>query len=212
MVIRGHVHGSGGSDVSSLTFFLLKVRHPVHGGSVSDGPSFTVVVFFDAAQNAKSEQMEQSREGDKHRNIERRNMDEGGQKEEITREIYLQGTGGTSFLGSPLKSLDVEWIDSLCSWYSIFLTKQATTISKSSHAAIVPLVFYSLLLKNVTDVPQKCHNFSSPMASLVLADGFEKLPDQIRNPYTEPYDLQKHVLNLKKMVKTIINILKQHEH
>nr|CAD7199033.1 unnamed protein product [Timema douglasi] len=49
--------------------------------------------------------MEQSREGDKHMN-----MDKGGQKEEITREIQLRGKGGTSFLGSPLESLDVEWV------------------------------------------------------------------------------------------------------
>nr|CAD7196277.1 unnamed protein product [Timema douglasi] len=31
-------------------FLKSKVRHPVHGGSVSNGPSFMVVVFFDAAQ------------------------------------------------------------------------------------------------------------------------------------------------------------------
>nr|CAD7258119.1 unnamed protein product [Timema shepardi] len=31
------------------------------------------------------------------------------------------------------------------------------------------------------------------MASLVLIDSFEKLPDQIMYPYAEPYDLQKHV-------------------
>nr|CAD7573296.1 unnamed protein product [Timema californicum] len=44
--------------------------------------------------------------------------------------------------------------------------------------------------------------YSSPMASLVLtdssqttADGFEKLPDQIRYPYAEPYELQKHVFS-----------------
>nr|CAD7266873.1 unnamed protein product [Timema shepardi] len=54
--------------------------------------------------------MEQSREGDKHRNIEWRNTNEGGQKEEITREINLRGKGGTSILGSPLESLDVEWV------------------------------------------------------------------------------------------------------
>nr|CAD7262257.1 unnamed protein product [Timema shepardi] len=35
-------------------------------------------------------------------------------------------------------------------------------------------------------------NYSSPMASLVLADSFEKLPDQIIYLYAEPYDLQKH--------------------
>nr|CAD7200048.1 unnamed protein product [Timema douglasi] len=52
---------------------------------------------------------EQSRECDKHRNIERRNTDESGQKEKLTREIHLRGKGGTSFLGSPLESLDVEW-------------------------------------------------------------------------------------------------------
>ncbi|CAG2059497.1 unnamed protein product [Timema podura] len=47
-----------------------------------------------------------------------------------------------------------------------------------------------------------CVDYSSPMASLVLsdssqlrADGFEKLPDQIRYPYTEPYDLQQHVFS-----------------
>nr|CAD7200032.1 unnamed protein product [Timema douglasi] len=33
---------------------------------------------------------------------------------------------------------------------------------------------------------------SSPMASLVLTDGFEKLPEQIIYPYAEPYDLQEH--------------------
>nr|CAD7398163.1 unnamed protein product [Timema poppensis] len=53
--------------------------------------------------------MEQSREGDKHRNIERRNTDEGGQKEKLTREVHLRVKGGTSFLGSPIESLDVEW-------------------------------------------------------------------------------------------------------
>nr|CAD7399732.1 unnamed protein product [Timema poppensis] len=44
--------------------------------------------------------------------------------------------------------------------------------------------------------------YSSPMASLVLTDssqliaeGFEKLPDQIMYPYTEPNDLQKHVFS-----------------
>nr|CAD7266832.1 unnamed protein product [Timema shepardi] len=31
------------------------------------------------------------------------------------------------------------------------------------------------------------------MASLVLTDSFEKLPEQIMYPYAEPYDLQKHV-------------------
>nr|CAD7576026.1 unnamed protein product [Timema californicum] len=31
------------------------------------------------------------------------------------------------------------------------------------------------------------------MASLVLTDSFEKLPDQIMYPYSEQYDLQKHV-------------------
>nr|CAD7396149.1 unnamed protein product [Timema poppensis] len=35
--------------------------------------------------------------------------------------------------------------------------------------------------------------YSSPMASLVLTDSFEKLPDQIMYPYTEPNALQKHV-------------------
>nr|CAD7415355.1 unnamed protein product [Timema poppensis] len=38
--------------------------------------------------------MEQSREGVKHRNIERRNTDEGGQKDKLTREIHLRGKGG----------------------------------------------------------------------------------------------------------------------
>nr|CAD7266329.1 unnamed protein product [Timema shepardi] len=53
--------------------------------------------------------MEQSSAGDKHRNIERRNTDKGGQKEKITREIHLRGKGGISFLVSRLESLDVEW-------------------------------------------------------------------------------------------------------
>nr|CAD7573047.1 unnamed protein product [Timema californicum] len=35
----------------------------------------------------------------------------------------------------------------------------------------------------------------SLMTSLVLADSFEKLPDQITYPYAEPYDLQKHVFS-----------------
>nr|CAD7412346.1 unnamed protein product [Timema poppensis] len=35
--------------------------------------------------------------------------------------------------------------------------------------------------------------YNSPMASLVLTDGFEKLPDPIMYPYAEPYDLQKHM-------------------
>nr|CAD7434380.1 unnamed protein product [Timema monikensis] len=40
-------------------------------------------------------------------------------------------------------------------------------------------------------------SYSRPMTSLVLTDrsqptAFEKLPDQIMYPYTEPYDLQKH--------------------
>nr|CAD7437885.1 unnamed protein product [Timema bartmani] len=46
---------------------------------------------------------------------------------------------------------------------------------------------------------EKKEKYNSPMASLVLtessqptADGFEKLPDQIMYPYTEPNDLQKH--------------------
>nr|CAD7568664.1 unnamed protein product [Timema californicum] len=38
--------------------------------------------------------------------------------------------------------------------------------------------------------------YSSPMASLVLTDGFEKLPDQIMYLYAKPYDLQKHVFNV----------------
>nr|CAD7420094.1 unnamed protein product [Timema poppensis] len=37
--------------------------------------------------------------------------------------------------------------------------------------------------------------YSSPMASLVLADSFEKLPDQITYLYAKPYDLQKHVFS-----------------
>nr|CAD7405818.1 unnamed protein product [Timema cristinae] len=37
--------------------------------------------------------------------------------------------------------------------------------------------------------------YSSPMSSLGLTDSFEKLPDQITYPYTEPYDLQKHVFS-----------------
>nr|CAD7416357.1 unnamed protein product [Timema poppensis] len=37
------------------------------------------------------------------------------------------------------------------------------------------------------------NDYSSPMASLVLTDSFEKLPDHIMYPYAEPYDLQKHV-------------------
>nr|CAD7197552.1 unnamed protein product [Timema douglasi] len=35
--------------------------------------------------------------------------------------------------------------------------------------------------------------YSSPMASLVLTESFEKLPDQIMYPCAEPYDPQKHV-------------------
>nr|CAD7568421.1 unnamed protein product [Timema californicum] len=34
--------------------------------------------------------------------------------------------------------------------------------------------------------------YSSPMASLVLTDGFEKLPDKIMYPYAEPNELKKH--------------------
>nr|CAD7580862.1 unnamed protein product [Timema californicum] len=37
--------------------------------------------------------------------------------------------------------------------------------------------------------------YSSPVASLVLADSFEKLPDQITYLYAKPYDLQKHVFS-----------------
>nr|CAD7195833.1 unnamed protein product [Timema douglasi] len=37
-----------------------------------------------------------------------------------------------------------------------------------------------------------CMRATSPIASLVLAGSFEKLPDQITYPYAEPYDLQKH--------------------
>nr|CAD7416389.1 unnamed protein product [Timema poppensis] len=48
---------------------------------------------------------EMALEGDKTRNIERRNTDEGGQKEKST----CGEKGGTSFLGSPLESLDMEW-------------------------------------------------------------------------------------------------------
>nr|CAD7573036.1 unnamed protein product [Timema californicum] len=40
--------------------------------------------------------------------------------------------------------------------------------------------------------------YSSPMASLVLADSFEKLPDQFMYPYTEPYDLQNMCLAASK--------------
>nr|CAD7198939.1 unnamed protein product [Timema douglasi] len=69
--------------------------------------------------------MEQSREGDKHRNIEWRNTNEGGQKEEITREINLRGKGGTSILGSPLESLDVEWISQI-------LDRQTDDIAKTT--------------------------------------------------------------------------------
>nr|CAD7574658.1 unnamed protein product [Timema californicum] len=50
---------------------------------------------------------------------------------------------------------------------------------------------------------------SSPMASLVLtdswrltADGFEKLPDQIIDPYAKPYDLQKHPAALTTQPRT----------
>nr|CAD7261756.1 unnamed protein product [Timema shepardi] len=45
----------------------------------------------------------------------------------------------------------------------------------------------------------RSNSVPSPMASLVptdslqpTSDGFEKLPDQMRYPYAEPYDLQKH--------------------
>nr|CAD7204751.1 unnamed protein product [Timema douglasi] len=37
--------------------------------------------------------------------------------------------------------------------------------------------------------------YSSPTASLVLTDSFEKLPDQIMYPYGEPYDLIKYVFS-----------------
>nr|CAD7256176.1 unnamed protein product [Timema shepardi] len=33
-------------------------------------------------------------------------------------------------------------------------------------------------------------DYNSPMASLVLTDGFEKVTDQIMYPYAEQYDLQ----------------------
>nr|CAD7201424.1 unnamed protein product [Timema douglasi] len=37
--------------------------------------------------------------------------------------------------------------------------------------------------------------YNSPMASLVLTDSFQKLPDQITYPTTKPYDLQNHVFS-----------------
>nr|CAD7402752.1 unnamed protein product [Timema poppensis] len=40
--------------------------------------------------------------------------------------------------------------------------------------------------------PFRDGKYSSPMASLVLTDRFEKLPDQIMYPYAEPYALQTH--------------------
>nr|CAD7568696.1 unnamed protein product [Timema californicum] len=41
---------------------------------------------------------------------------------------------------------------------------------------------------------QVTSSYSSPMASLVLIDSFEKLPDQMTYPYAELDDLQKHIL------------------
>nr|CAD7258487.1 unnamed protein product [Timema shepardi] len=38
-------------------------------------------------------------------------------------------------------------------------------------------------------------DYSSPVASLVLTDSFEKLPDQIMYPYAKPYDMKKHLRN-----------------
>nr|CAD7258286.1 unnamed protein product [Timema shepardi] len=101
---------------------------------------------------------EQSIEGNKHRNIERRNTDEGGQKEELTRETHLRGKVGTSFLGSPLESLDVESQSS------------AAGLNRNRIPPALFLVF----------------PFLSPMASLVLTDSFETLPDQIMYTYTGP--------------------------
>nr|CAD7266176.1 unnamed protein product [Timema shepardi] len=43
---------------------------------------------------------------------------------------------------------------------------------------------------------------SSPMASLVLIDSFEKLPDQILYPYVEPNDLQNHKSAVRCQVST----------
>nr|CAD7410938.1 unnamed protein product [Timema poppensis] len=51
------------------------------------------------------------------------------------------------------------------------------------------------LLSHDTCLDYKSSSYSSPMASLVLSDGFEKLPDQIMYTYAEPYDLQKHVFS-----------------
>nr|CAD7442922.1 unnamed protein product [Timema bartmani] len=58
-----------------------------------------------------------------------------------------------------------------------------------------------LLLKDINRWEGRiCRTEGSPMASLVLtdssqliADGFEKLPDQIMYPYAEQYDLQKNM-------------------
>nr|CAD7263525.1 unnamed protein product [Timema shepardi] len=49
-------------------------------------------------------------------------------------------------------------------------------------------------------------SYSSPMASLVLTDSFEKLPDQIMYPYAEPNDLQKHVFKLYSLKRLLTSL------
>nr|CAD7400117.1 unnamed protein product [Timema poppensis] len=61
-------------------------------------------------------------------------------------------------------------------------------------------------------VKEKSPFYTSPMASLVLTDSFEKLPDQIMGLYAEPYDLQKHVFssyNLDKRGSTSESIISE---
>nr|CAD7575960.1 unnamed protein product [Timema californicum] len=128
MAVRGPIHGCGGSNGSDF-IVVIEVRHPVQYGGVSDASNFMVNVVFDSSSSFNAGlqyidsngnldvapyivlnliRTEQSRESVKHRNIKRRNTDEGGKKEKLTREIHLRGKGGTNFLGSPLESLDVE--------------------------------------------------------------------------------------------------------
>nr|CAD7267206.1 unnamed protein product [Timema shepardi] len=91
--------------------------------------------------------MERSREGDKHRNIERRNTDKGRQKEKITREIHLRGKGGTSFLGSPLESLDVEWVElDMHSFPSSVPTQKMPRLLTTSASAVRKLMLKAELM------------------------------------------------------------------
>nr|CAD7424805.1 unnamed protein product [Timema monikensis] len=97
-----------------------------------------------------------------------------------------------------LEKIEVETEDSLQSPRQLSPhSKVFSEITPTPKNSPVILTLFHPITASKSSQEVSSWSYSSPMASLVLTDSFEKLPDQIMYPYAEPYDLQKHFIKVR---------------